>query len=286
MENMECTKITGENLKWFSPLLSEEYAQAVKNNTVHAVGAAAGGTACGVLAFTMTPMSINIEYIAVSDVFRRKGAGTAMLRFLCSFADESVTPVLCSFSASGKDDPKYLFFEENENFSVSEEEGFICELNAAALKDIKLPEIKLNDSSISIVPFFSLPKPERNAFWLSLQNHGTLYPPEIADGTDCEDSLCLCARSKGGILSAVFIGDLGEEGFYLSFVWCIENVSAQKQLVALFAELIKRISETKPGGNLTIAAITPASIALVNKLLPERRITARFYSAAWDMEEI
>lgn len=282
---MECTKITGDILKWFIPLLSEPYAEAIESGTAFAVGAADNGTACGVLVFsTAAPPVIDIEYIAVGDEFRRKGVATAMLKFLCGFAEESLSPVVCSFSASGKTDPKYLFFAEQEYFSVSEEDGFICELNAAALKNTKLPAV--TEDSMSIVPFFSLPKPDRNAFWSKLQRDGVSYPHGIADGADCEESLCLCARGKDGIQAAVFIEDNAVEGLYLSFVWCAENIGAQKQLVSLLDRLIKIVSETKPDVKLTVAAITPASIALVNKLLPEREIIARFYSAAWDMNEI
>ena len=37
-------------------------------------------------------------------------------------------------------------------------------------------------------------------------------------------------------------------------------------------------------GWLRIAAVTPQSVALVNKLLPQRQIVAQYYRAAWDME--
>ena len=50
--------------------------------------------------------------------------------------------------------------------------------------------------------------------------------------------------------------------------------------------LLAQISSLLPqsGGDLRIAAVTPVSVSLVDKLLPNREVLARYYQAAWDMQ--
>ena len=52
--------------------------------------------------------------------------------------------------------------------------------------------------------------------------------------------------------------------------------------MALLARACTQLPEGP--GWLRIAAVTPQSAALVDKLLPQRQITARYYRAAWDIE--
>ncbi|MCL1806977.1 MAG: GNAT family N-acetyltransferase [Oscillospiraceae bacterium] len=274
---MECIRITKETLQWFEQLLEPPYPEQIARGEVYAAGAVADGTACGVLVFRLTDLLIDIEYIAVSDGYRRQGVGTAMLQFLCEHADKSVSPITCSFAASGKTDPLCLFFAEQENFTVNEEDGFICETAIAALGSIELPKVK---STLPAAPFFSLPESDRRIFWLNLKQAGRLYGDELK-AEECVAPLCLCVQSRDGIKAAVFVQAAADDGLMLSFAWCAEG--AQASLVYLFGELIAAIAETGKTGKLTVAAVTPESAALTEKLLPNHEITARFYTAVWDM---
>ncbi|MCL2633079.1 MAG: GNAT family N-acetyltransferase [Oscillospiraceae bacterium] len=280
---MECIKITGETIKWFAPILTQEHVEMILREELYAIGAISEGTACGVLVFSLDEPLFMVEYIAVSDEYRRQGVGTTMLQFLCSFADETVSPVVCSFAANGKTDPMYLFFAEQDNFSVSEEEGYVCQVDISELKDIKLPD---SQNTMPIVPFFELSKADRNIFWLNLKRDGEQYVQDLASGED-EDyvkPLCLCAKNNNGIQAAIFIEDAQEDGLYVSFVWCLPD--AKKQLIALFSQLLKEVPKVRPEGKLSVAAVTPASVALTEKLLPGKEIIANFYLASWDMNEI
>jgi GNAT superfamily N-acetyltransferase len=274
---MECIRITKETLKWFEPLLEPPYPEQIARGQVYAVGAVADGTACGVLVFRLTDLLIDIEYIAVSGGYRRRGVGTAMLRFLCDFAGKTVTPVACTFAAPDKTDPVYLFFAENEEFSVSQEEWYICGVDIRSLNEVSLPQMKTPGS---VMPFFDLPGPDRHSFWNTVHKAGRLYGDELK-ADECVPPLCLCTRGRDGVNAAVFTQKTGDNGLELSFAWCAGG--AHPRLAVLLGGLLREIPKIQTEGRLTVTAVTPESAALVEKLLPGREIMAVFYTAAWDM---
>lgn len=54
-------------------------------------------------------------------------------------------------------------------------------------------------------------------------------------------------------------------------------------LMGLFKQAFEMLKE-EGTVTLRIAAVTPASAALVDRLIPHRVVTGRFYRAVWDME--
>ena len=69
--------------------------------------------------------------------------------------------------------------------------------------------------------------------------------------------------------------------YELSCAWCRPGQEAE--LISLLVEAGERIPGDR-AGNLHIAAVTPTSVSIVNRLLPDRVITDCYFRAVWDME--
>lgn len=273
----EFIRITDETLHWFAPLLSRELCrQVARQRDIYAIGAVEDGTACGILVFHAGKPAAEIRMLAVSPEYRRRGIAGGMVGYLCRHAWDTVTPVVCSFSAPDQRDPVYLFFDRLEHFSVAPEDGMICQAPLSQLPRERLAA--LGNDRVRIRPFFSLPAVTRRQFFLRLQRqHALLW--EDFNGEDCCQPLCLCAGEGDAIRAAVFLSREGAD-LELSFAWCAPG--CHQHLMALLARLSSLLP--REGGCLRIAAVTPVSAALVDKLLPDRQVLARYYQAAWDME--
>lgn len=273
----EFIRITDETLHWFAPLLSQELCrQLTQRRGMYAVGAVEDRTACGILVFRGGPPAAEIRMLAVAPDFRRRGIARGMVEYLCRHAWDTVTPVVCSFAAPDRRDPVYLFFARLEHFSVTEEEGILCQVPLAQLPYSRLAA--LGNRRAAIQPFLSLPAVNRRRFFLQLQRQHALLWDDF-QGAECCQPLSLCAVDGAAVRAAVFVSQDGAD-LDLSFAWCAPG--CHHQLMALLA----RISSLLPreGGCLRIAAVTPAAVSLVDKLLPDRQVLARYYQAAWDME--
>lgn len=273
----EFFRITDETLHWFSPLLSEELClRLTRHRDIYAIGAVEDGVACGTLVFRIVRPAAEICMIVVASAYRRRGIARGMVEYLCRYAWETTTPVICSFAASSRHDPVYLFFAELEHFSVALEEGLIYQIPLSAIPRSRLAALR--DAAGSACPFFSLPATVRRRFFHRLkQQHALLW--DGLDGQDCCQPLCLCAIDGEEIKAAVFLSEDGAD-MELSFAWCAPG--CHRRLMTLLAQAAEQLPDRT--GNLRIAAVTPASAALVDKLLPKREILARYYQAAWDMQ--
>ena len=95
------------------------------------------------------------------------------------------------------------------------------------------------------------------------------------------ESLCLCVTDGDDIRAAIFCRNQGGD-VMLSFAYA--NPNHTRALIALLGrlkELLLKAADKVP--YLQIAAVTPQSRKLVEKLLPQREITGKFYMASWDM---
>lgn len=270
-------RITSETLRWFVPLLPEEERQAVEQGRrIYAIGAVRDRTACGVLVFQVGAPAVEIRFLAVADGFRRQGVARGMVEYLCRYAWEQVSPVVCIFAAAHRSDPIYLFFAGLEHFSLVQEEGFCCQVPLADLS--RSPRLAALDRvQGQVQSFFSLPQAEQRKFMLQIRQNGIPFPEE--EQPYCKH-LCLCATgTDGAVEAAVFLAEDGAD-LELTSAWCAPG--RQRSLMTLLARVCTQLPEGP--GWLRIAAVTPQSAALVDKLLPQRQITARYYRAAWDME--
>lgn len=272
-------RITPETLHWFVPLLPEEERQALEQGRrVYAIGAVRDRTACGVLVFQVGAPTVEIRFLAVAEGFRRQGVARGMVEYLCRHAWEQVSPVVCIFAAKNRSDPIYLFFAGLEQFSLVQEEGFCCQVPLAGLSQNERLAA-LSRAQGQVRPFFSLPQAEQRKFLFQIRQNNVPFPEEEEQRQYCKP-LCLCATgTSGAVEAAVFLAEDGED-LELTCIWCAPG--RQQRLMALLARACTQLPEGP--GWLRIAAVTPQSVALVDKLLPQRQITARYYRAAWDME--
>lgn len=287
MELTNCTKekeyirITEKTLHSFLPLLSEEEQYALQHDTrIYAIGAVCQKTACGVLVFRISGEVLDIRYIIVADAFRRQRIATGMVRYLCQHAWAFAIPVTCTFSATGLEDELYLFFVGLEQFSVAEEQGFYCTISTDRMEDSLL--VKMKQRSKSYQQFFSLSPITRRRFLRMMLNQDIYYLRELRE-EQCVKPLCLCAVVDDEVKAAIFItrGASEEQDLELSCAWCSQG--REMDLMGLFKQAFEMLKE-EGTVTLRIAAVTPASAALVDRLIPHRVVTERFYRAVWDME--
>lgn len=275
-------RITEKTLHWFQPLLPPEETRLLTcGHPFYAIGAVRDRTACGVLVFQAGPQLADIRYLAVADSYRHQGIATGMVDYLCQHAKASVTPVTCTFAVADLQDPIYLFFAQWDRFSVAPEDGFYCQIPLAGLA--RQPSLTaLRGRGLTPQPFFSLPKAAQRGFLLQLQRQGIYFLREIPEEQYCQP-LCLCCMGAENVEAAIFLTHAErEQDLELVCAWCAPN--RHQSLMGLLAEACAQLPSTEDG-ILRIAAVTPVSAAIVDKLLPQRQITARFYQAAWDMDE-
>jgi len=278
---MQYIRLTRDSLKWFLPLLPPEEERALlEERDVYAIGAIREGSACGILVFSASDELADIRYLAVSPSYRRKGIARGMLRYLCSCADTSVTPVSCVFPAHDKQEPVYLLFAGLDTFSVSEEEGYRCRISMAAAGNA--PRLaKIRGRGGRPRSFFELPATEQKRFFRMLLQQDIYYLREIPKESYVKPLCLYTSGAAGGIASAVFVSELeeGSPDLELNFAWAAPG--RQNDLICLLAELSGLLPQE---GDLWISAVNPSSASIVDKLLPDREITDRFYRASWDME--
>ena len=276
--------LTREQLRSLAPLLPD-MEQTISAENTYAIGAATDDLICGVLIFRADgDLLIDIQYIAVAQAYRRQGIAAGLLNCLCKSAWESNTAVLCTFAAANWDDPLCSLFVRHGDFTLTEAEGYICRFPCKELSRVELSAAP--PAGVRIAPFYDLPEWARHRF---LKEMGS-DDPEFSAGLRAEREqllrpLCLCAAdSSDNIQAAIFCQGQGHD-VELSFAYATPNHT--RSLVAL----VGRLRELLLGAGehvsyLRIAAVTPQSRKLVDKLLPGREITERFYTACWDMTAI
>lgn len=275
-------RITDETMHWFLPLLPDSEQTALRAQAaVYAVGAVCDETACGVLVFGGTDMLLEVRYLSVAKAYQRRGIGTGMLRFLCRHAYAHDTAVSVIFAAENLSDPVYLFFASLDNFSVAREQGYVCEISYEKLVNSRAAS--LTNRTMNYQSYFSLPDAVRYDLQKRLRDNG-FYFLQKTDEAQCVAPLCLCAKSKGKVCAALFVTKGVTSGSLdLSLAWCDQGYEAA--MVGLFSQACKEVgSYMSADGVFTVAAVTPATASLVERLLPERTVTQQFYRAAWDME--
>lgn len=278
---LEVTRLTESNLHWFQSILTPTWMEKLYHDAnTTALGAVRDGAACGVLIFHEIGPVADIVYLTVSDSYRRQGIATALVQFLCRYANQSVTPVTCTFLAEDDDDPMLNLFRDLPTFTVTEEDGYCCTISFAQLrKPNRLSH--LCGLAQNVRPFFSLPALVQRNFRTHLAAAGVPYLREMStDPKDYAAELCLCCLTQDSVDAALFV-EPAEDGLYLSLAWCLPG--KQRSLMGLLAQACGRVTADDSQGNLHLAAVTPAVTSIAEKLFPDRTITGRFYQAVWDM---
>lgn len=269
-------RLTNQTMPWFQPLFPQGDRAWSEDSDMYAIGAIQDGVACGILIFQMIQEWADIRFLAVAEGYRRQGIATGLVRYLCQNALPSLTPILCTFAAADKCDPVYLLFAEMGYFSLEEQEGYACQVPIADLGHNQMLAA-LRGRGRTPRKFFDLTAAERRQFLLTLERQGVYYLHGM-DESALLPSLCLYTQGEHGNTAAVFLSGPGPD-LELSCAWSVQG--GQNDLMGLLAYAATQLPQE---GTLRINAVTPISAAIVDKLLPQRVITARYYQAAWDME--
>ena len=271
--------IAKNQMEAFLPLLPEG-RQILNSPDVFAVGAVKDGRACGILVFRADEMTADILHLAVSEAFRRQGIANSLIDFLCKSVWETGTAVLCSFSADDRDAPLCRLLTKRGDFTLAETEDYICRFPCKDLAAVNLSAVPPAGSRIQA--FYKLPPDMRSSFFSHLKGDNAGFARGLhEDRARMLEPLCLCAVEQGAVQAAIFCQNQ-EGSVLLSFVYARPgHVRSLMALTGRLRELLLKAADKVP--YLYIAAVTQESRKLVERLLPEREITGRFYTACWDM---
>lgn len=277
--SIEYGLITNIQMQAFLPLFPDGQ-QTLNEYGVFAIGAVKNGRACGILVFRADELTADIQHIAVAEDCRRQGIANGLIDFLCKSAWEASTAVLCTFSAADRNDPLCSLFITRGDFTVTEEEDYICRFPCKELETVDLNIAPPSGSRIEF--FYKLPEAMQHGFFKHLESHNIEFVRGLRESANFMlPSLCLCVTGSDGVQAAVFCQDLKGD-ILLSFVYARPgHTRALIALTSRLRELVLEAADHVP--YLHIAATTPESRKLVDTLLPRREITGKFFSACWDM---
>lgn len=271
--------IAKEQLTAFRSLLPE--GTDLADPELYAVGAVEEGRACGVLLVRADELVLDVEHLAVAEEYRRQGVADGMIDALCGVAWENSAALTMTFSAADRDAPLCRLLAKRGDFTVTETEDYICRFPCKALGQVELNAAPPSGSRI--VQFYSLSEETQRGFLTGMEeDNGEFAAGLREDRARMLDPLCLCTvHENGAVTAAVFCQGEGEN-VQLAFAYAVPgHTRALMALVARLRDLLEQAADRVP--YLTVAAVTPESRKLVETLLPGREVTARFYTACWDM---
>lgn len=273
--------LTREQLNALTPLLPEA-EQAVNAADIYAIGAVKNNCICGILVFRADgELLIDIQYIAVAEACRRQGIATGLLDFLCESAWESTTAVFCTFAAKDWNEPLCRLFIRRGDFTLTETEDYICRFPCRELSKVRLTVAP--PAGTRIAPFYDLPKQVQRRFLNDMKKDSFEFSAGIcAEREQMFRPLCLCVVDTAENVQAAFFCQRRGHDVELSLAYGTPgHVHALAALVSHLRELLLSTGDCVP--YLRIATVTPQSRKLIDKLLPEREIIQKFYTACWDM---
>lgn len=273
--------LTKEHLNVLARQLPEVELAADADN-IYAIGAVQDSCICGVLVFRADgEILIDIQYIAVAEAYRRQGIADGLIDFLCKSAWKSTTAVLCTFAAKDWDAPLCRLFIRRGDFTLTETESYICRFPCR-----ELPQVRWNvtpPADMRIATFYDLPELVQRRFMNEMKKDNQEFAAGIcAERKQMLHPLCICAVDASATVQAAIFCQRREQDIELSLAYCAHgHVNALIALFARLRELLIRAGDYV--SDLRIAAVTPQSRKLIDKLLPEREIIEKFYTACWDM---
>ena len=187
-----------------------EVRQAADENNVYAVGAVKDGCLCGVLVFRAGgELLMDIQYISVAETYRRQGIANGLIDFLCKSAWQSATAVCCTFAAADENAPLYRLFARRGDFTLAEEEGYICRFPCRELSRVELSAAP--PAGTRIAAFYDLPERAQRHFVNEMKKDS----PELSAGIFAERGqrlrpLCLCVVDAAeNVRAAIFCRGAG-----------------------------------------------------------------------------
>ncbi len=271
--------VSANQLPAFAPLIPEELRAGAPG--LYALGAVMDGQAVGVLLFRADDSIIELLYLSVAEAHRRQGIANGMIDFLCEYAWKHCVALTGSFSTDEANGPFCSLLCKRGDFTLTETEDYICRFPCAALEQITLSAVPPSGSRIAA--FYSLAEAAQRAFFTHMKEEdGEFAAMAQAERAQMLEPLCLCTVDDHGAVTAAIFCRKDEDSIVLSLAYALPGHA--RSLMALTGRLRELLIKAADRVTyLKIAAVTPESRKLVETLLPEREITAQFYTLCWDM---
>lgn len=261
---MKIVRIYEQNLSAFSPLLNPDYERQLRSGMLHAFGAVVRDVAEGILVFGVKKEGLFLLHdLSVAPAYRQKGIAAELLTWFTQLALDEGAPVLTSFDDTPDSAVRRLL--EKCGFAVTDSiaKSFVVPLKAlrgiTVLDGMKyMEQVKPVASENGLLwKRFCGKQEERGNTLLSIS-----YAPEA------EPELNLCIRQGAEIAGCVIGKRLSENRYELSHACTGEKQFwALMPLLAAFRENLLNMGE--PSAELSMTAVTEASVRLAQKLMPE-----------------
>jgi GNAT superfamily N-acetyltransferase len=255
---MQITAITDGNKDFFKGFFPEMEPPSQKNLLL--LGSVDDGAACGALTLEIFPYHALLHSIAVSEPYRRKGFGSALLQTALSFIKKtnvtSVQTVVCG-PVGG---PAGIFFQKN-GFAATES----SRLFSAALSDIAKAEAFRAPAKPDpgILSFAEAPPVYIKQFNRFLTDpHQYIY--DAADpGAIC--ARCSMASVRHGKIDGCILFSPNRDGS-VSLSWLYSETP--ERIMPLMKAALSALTEEYPSDTvLHIAAVNSSSLKITQKLI-------------------
>jgi N-acetylglutamate synthase-like GNAT family acetyltransferase len=286
---MEAFTLTRETIRFFEPLLPEEFRLTEPEEGVVLLGVAetdptGAHHACGTAALSLADeQTMLLHWLLVAPEYRRRGAGSAMLQLACELAGQMGMQILCVFSGepeSAGDDPQYRFFKKH---------GFAMEQRTSGSYSVSLEALgreaffqREQTISGSVLTLAETPARLIETLNRTLEEQGLLLDGPITKEQTVGD-VSLVYTEEETITACVIFREPGEGMVELSYAYSGRKASLQMPALLLRAQrLLSR--RYGPETELVIPCVTDASRRLVEALVPSAVVKHRAYRAYWRPE--
>lgn len=275
-----CT-VTPKTLPLFENLIDEQFRGLIGwDPDIFCLGAVCRGQAAGVLLFRIVGISAMIQWITVSDAFRRRGIATQLVTELCRRAFRTNTAVVADFFADIDLDRNdlYRFFSSLPFFSVQNTDEGIMQVSRHELETSYLGKIA-NDVQPECKRFCDLNDTEKKRMLRMIGVSGDV----AGSSGELEQDLSLFMENDKVPVAAAFARFIDEDEISLNYLW--SDKGQQLPLLALLGRIYHCVIENKPQiQRVRMATVTDASKKLADRLFPVHTTISTRVIAAFDMD--
>lgn len=260
---MRIIRIEKNTYSWFAPFFPERDRKKFEQGAdMVAYGAVVQQTACGIIICYREKDTLDIEYIAVGEHYRRRGIATELVRALARRNPE-INTITATLMTDQTPEPLEKFFRSLPDFYWDEDKSNVYCLLQETLKQIKIPEKKTD-----IMPFFNLTKPEIQQFIRQMLNQGENIISDFwTEPHHFRKELSFCSLDEKQQVSAcILVEEVDNGNLNLYFAYSRENsvLALLYMIVQLRAQLLAQEKEA-----LYISCVNQKSEQLFSYLIPD-----------------
>lgn len=272
---MEIGWIAQDTVEVFHTLLLPETAQALAQGTpVLALGLTQGDTACGAVAGQLSGPVFFLQSLYVAPNFRRLGGGRSLIKTLCTLLQDRCTGLEIHYTITQLEHQLLSPFLTAIGFlRLPDSEETLYGLTVDRLKNSAF-FAKGGKAAPAVCPFEALPPALLTQSYRAALASGEAYLPVPLTDPVVDQAVSMALLDKKAVRS--FAAFVSPRPGLLSLAW-VQSGHPQDLpalLLAAFAQVQKRYA---PETLLTVQAITPASAALIQALIPEADPISRTY---------